>query len=118
MKTYSILTIATVLIAAFIGNQAFAGTTSGQDAQGAYERHGRFLKPLLGPAVNDATDAPVSAPAETAGIDKGDRGQYVRHGRFVKEVTTAAQREASAEAPVAAGYRIVDHGKHIHRYPA
>ncbi|MBI2422720.1 MAG: hypothetical protein HYV27_07810 [Candidatus Hydrogenedentes bacterium] len=115
MKTTLIHAAAATLMAALISTPVFAGATIDKGALGSYERHGRFVRPVLSAASpkQEHKAMPLRTPAP---IDKGELGSYVRSGRMVKPVMTVGQRDW----PVNGLYppeqhRYIHHGKRAYR---
>ncbi|MCC6487364.1 MAG: hypothetical protein IT364_07675 [Candidatus Hydrogenedentes bacterium] len=121
-KLYSFGTLAVVGIfaIALFGSIAEAKPIIDKGDLGKYERDGKFLRRILtSPSeVGSPGQSAVTSTAREVRYDKGELGTWVRDGRRVsKEVKGVSGHRSSRQGFQEPHYMVVDHIKHIHRFP-
>jgi hypothetical protein len=120
LYSFGTLAVVGILAIALFGSIAEAKPIIDKGDLGKYQRDGKFLRQIL-TSPSDAGSAGQSAVTSTTrGVryDKGERGSWVRDSRRVTKVYEGESNgRISQKGFQEPHYMVVDHIKHIHRFP-
>lgn len=110
------------LVLALLGSVAAGAggpATYDKGELGTYVRDGRFMHRTDLGSSTASTGAHAMNSDRAARFDKGDLGSYVRVGQFLwHEKGAGAESSAASTATTRQPQlRLVDHQKHVHRFP-
>jgi len=120
LLSFGTLAVVGILAIALFGSIAEAKPIIDKGDLGKYQRDGKFLRRILSSPSDAGSTGQNAVPSSTRGIryDKGELGTWVRDGRRVsKEVRGVSGHCSSRQGFQEPHYMVVDHIKHIHRFP-